>query len=123
MRRLEVKQFLENYTNDVPIYPSRFPLEVDTGYMFEFTGDTNLEGSLSRAQLTLFSRSDDIAVAEELIYTVKQQIQDKSNFDIGDTHVLRITTIGKHAEYVGIDDNDRYYFSSRFTLLVDNIEQ
>lgn len=120
MDRLSVKQFLEGYiTNGVPIFPSNFPTGLDTCYVFEFDGNSNLRGDLSEAHLTIYSRSKSIGEAEELSLDLMDKLREETNVHIGERNIILIKTIGKVANYGGVDENDRYYFISRYRLLLD----
>lgn len=120
MDRLSVKQFLEGYINNgVPIFPSNFPTGQDTCYVFEFDGNTNLRGDLAEAHLSVYSRSNNIGDAEKMSLGLMDELSKVTDVHIGERSVILIRTIGKVADYAGKDENDRYYFLSRYRVLID----
>lgn len=120
MRRLDVKEFLDEYVNGYPIFPSNFPMKLDRCYMFDFTGSTNRGENVSESQITIVSRSPNIDEAEGMSLDLKKKLNKLTNVDIGDTNVILIEAIGKHADFGGEDKNKRYYFQLRYRLLLDD---
>lgn len=120
MNRIEIKKFLEQYTNEVPIFPSKFPLHMESGYMFEFSGNTIREETVSETQLIIYARAPDIGSAEKLALDLKKELKQITDVFVGETHVILMRAIGKHADYGGNDESDRHYFITRYTMLLDD---
>lgn len=123
MRRLDVKEFLEHYITDVPIFPSTFPTHVDNVVIFDFIGNVTIGDGLSETQLVLITRATSMGEAEELALNARKELLKVSNKYIGDIHLMYLRPIGKHAEYSGNDENGREYFEIRFRMLLDEKEQ
>lgn len=123
MQRLEVKEFLEQFITEVPLFPSNFPTHIDDVIMFEFTGNVDRGQQVSGAQLVIYTRATTLDDAERIALGVRKKLTQVTNKYIGDTHVLYIKAIGKHVDYGGNDENGREYFVSRFNMLLDDKEQ
>ena len=121
MDRMSLKKFLEQYIDGTPIYPSDFPMNVADCYMFDFSGNTALEENLSETHLIVFRRSPNIEEAEQASLDLMKRLNKLTNINIGESHVLLIKTVGKHAEYKGRDEDGRFYFTSQYRLLLDDI--
>ena len=95
-------------------------MNVKTGYMFEFDGGSNLQENLSETHLAVYSRSDDLETAERLSLDIRKQLNKMTNFKIDDTTVILLRAVGKHANYAGADDSGKFYFYTRYRLLLDD---
>ena len=95
-------------------------MNVETGYMFDFDGSTNLQENLTETHLAVYSRSDDLGTAERLSLDMRKQLNKMTNFKIDDTTVILLRAVGKHANFAGIDDSGKFYFYTRYRLLLDD---
>lgn len=95
-------------------------MNVETGYMFDFDGSSNLQENLTETHLAIYSRSDDLETAERLSLDMLKQLSKMTNFKIGDTSVILLRAVGKHANYAGADDSGKFYFYTRYRLLLDD---
>lgn len=88
--------------------------------MFDFDGSTNLQGNLSETHLVIHSRSENIDTAEQLSLEIRKKLNQMTNFKIDDTSVILLRAVGKHANFSGTDDSGKYYFSTRYRMLLDD---
>lgn len=107
----------------IPIFPLAFPsattAPVDVGTVQFLTSYTKSKGGTQRVNVQMIVRSDTPEKAEKFALDLASHFDSKTNYDIGDYHIIFTDMRTPFPLFVGKDNADHYRYSVSMVLLVD----
>lgn len=117
---IEVVRFLRTAFSDLTFYPIEFPLNSPTkANLVEIDGNTELKAGVYPAIVQIKVRDEHPAYAEATSLLIRQALEEKTNFMIGDVQVVLVKSQNPLPLSLGKDAKGRYLYSNNFRFIIN----
>lgn len=115
----DLVQYLKGHIQQ-NFYPLTFSLNSpDAASQVQFSGGNPVRGDLYQVSVQIITRDTHPATAEQKALEIKQFLNRKSDFLVGDAHVVFVSAQNPFPLYLGTDDNGRYKYSMNYQFLME----
>jgi len=117
---IEVVRFLRTAFSDLTFYPIEFPLTSPTkANLVEIDGNTQAKAKVYPANVQIKVRDEHPAYAEATSLLIRQALEEKTNFMIGDVQIVLVKSQNPLPLSLGKDENGRYLYSNNFRFIIN----
>lgn len=115
----DLSQYLASHIPET-FYPLSFSASSpDECSVVSFTGGNPVSLGLSRVFVQIITRAKHPATAEAKALQIKDFLNNKTNFDVGNSRVVFVSAQNPMPLYLGTDENGRYKYSLNYLFLME----
>lgn len=115
----DLRAYLEANTGE-KFYPLTFPTNAPNDCsVVSFSGGEPPRRGLSKAHVQVITRATHPATAEANALRIKNFLHQKTDFNVGEAHVVFCSALNPFPLFIGQDENGRYKYSLNYQMLME----
>jgi hypothetical protein len=114
----DLRAYLEANTGE-KFYPLTFSVNAPNDCSVVLFNGGQPRRGLSKVHIQVINRATHPATAEAKALQIRDFLHNKTNFDVGTTHVVFCTALNPFPLFIGQDENGRYKYSLNYEMLME----
>ncbi|WP_353856781.1 minor capsid protein [Bacillus sp. Bos-x628] len=117
---IDMVRYLRTTFPDLLFYPIEYPLNSPTkANLVEIQGNTEAKAGLYPVNIQIKVRDEHPAYAEATSLFIRQDLEEKTNFTVGEVQVVLVKSQNPLPLFMGKDEKGRYLYSNNFRFTIN----